>query len=47
LPCQPIPARSANGFSISGAVSTNTFTSPPWRSTIQRASAFKRFLIVS
>ncbi len=29
LPCQPIPAASASGFSISGAVSTNTFTSAP------------------
>ncbi len=29
LPCQPIPARCASGFSITGAVSTNTFTSSP------------------
>ena len=27
LPCQPSPARCASGFSITGAVSTNTFTS--------------------
>ena len=27
LPCQPRPAAWANGFSISGAVSTKTFTS--------------------
>ena len=26
LPCQPIPARAASGFSIRGAVSTNTLT---------------------
>ena len=29
LPCQPRPAASPSGFSISGAVSTNTFTSAP------------------
>jgi hypothetical protein len=29
LPCQPMPAASASGFSMTGAVSTNTFTSPP------------------
>ena len=29
LPCQPSPACSASGFSMTGAVSTNTFTSPP------------------
>ena len=29
LPCQPRPAASASGFSITGAVSTNTFTSDP------------------
>ena len=27
LPCQPIPAAWASGFSITGAVSTNTFNS--------------------
>ena len=27
LPCQPIPAACASGFSITGAVSTNTFSS--------------------
>ena len=27
LPCQPSPARCASGFSITGAVSTKTFTS--------------------
>src|SRR5215217_3908586 len=27
LPCQPSPAASASGFSMTGAVSTNTFTS--------------------
>ena len=31
LPCQPMPAASASGFSMTGAVSTNTFTSPPAR----------------
>ena len=29
LPCQPSPAAAASGFSITGAVSTNTLTSPP------------------
>ena len=29
LPCQPRPAACASGFSITAAVSTNTFTSPP------------------
>ena len=29
LPCQPRPAAAASGFSITGAVSTNTFTSAP------------------
>jgi hypothetical protein len=29
LPCQPIPAACASGFSITGAVSTNTLISPP------------------
>ena len=29
LPCQPRPAFAASGFSITGAVSTKTFTSPP------------------
>ena len=27
LPCQPMPAFCASGFSITGAVSTKTFTS--------------------
>ena len=31
LPCQPRPAASASGFSITGAVSTKTLTSPPAR----------------
>ena len=42
LPCQPRPARSASGFSSSGAVSTNTFSSPPNAvATIQRARALQ------
>ena len=36
LPCQPSPAASASGFSITGAVSTNTFTSPPAPAASQR-----------
>ena len=47
LPCQPMPARSASGFSITAAVSTNTFTSPPACAISQRASAFSRFLMTS
>ncbi len=47
LPCQPTPAAAASGFSIKGAVSTNTFTSPPQRAWIQLASRFSRFLISS
>jgi hypothetical protein len=41
LPCQPSPAASASGFSITGAVSTNTLTSAPGAApTSQRASSF-------
>ena len=40
LPCQPMPARSANGFSITGAVSTNTFTAGPKRDTMNCAIDF-------
>ena len=47
LPCQPSPARSASGFSISGAVSTKTLTSAPNRPAIRRASALSRFLTTS
>jgi hypothetical protein len=47
LPCQPSPAASASGFSITGAVSTNTFNSHPASSTSQRASAFSAFLTKS
>ena len=47
LPCQPRPAACASGFSITAAVSTNTFTSPPAVATSHRASAFRRFLMTS
>ena len=47
LPCQPSPALAASGFSITAAVSTNTFTSPPAVSISQRASALSRDLISS
>src|SRR3954462_3255302 len=47
LPCQPNPAASAIGFSITAAVSTKTLTSPPELATSHRASAFRRFLITS
>ncbi len=47
LPCQPTPARPASGFSIKGAVSTNTLSSQPNSWAIQRPSAFSRFLITS
>ena len=42
-----IPAACASGFSITGAVSTNTFSSPPSRATSQRANAFSAFFTVS
>ena len=41
LPCQPMPATAPSGFSITGAVSTNTLTSPPARATHQPASCFE------
>ena len=44
LPCQPMPAAALNGFSITGAVSTNTFNSLGARSTMNRASAFSALL---
>ena len=47
LPCQPSPALAASGFSITAAVSTNTFTSPPAFATSQRAIALSRDLIRS
>ena len=47
LPCQPRPAAAASGFSITGAVSTNTLTSPPACSISQRPRAFSRGLITS
>ena len=40
-------ARSASGFSISGAVSTNTLSSPPKRACSQPASCLSRPLISS
>jgi len=47
LPCQPSPAAWAKGFSMTGAVSTKTFTSASKRACIQRASALSRFFTVS
>ena len=47
LPCQPSPAFAASGFSITAAVSTNTFTSPPAFATSQRANCFSRDLMRS
>jgi len=41
------PAFSASGFSITAAVSTKTFTSPPAFSTSQRATSLSRALISS
>jgi hypothetical protein len=47
LPCQPSPAASASGFSITGAVSTKTFTPAPAVSASQRATRFSAFLTTS
>ena len=48
LPCQPSPAAAASGFSITGAVSTNTLTSrPPGSRASQPASVFSRPLMTS
>ena len=47
LPCQPMPAASASGFSITGAVSTKTFTSPPARATRRPAISFSLPLMMS
>ena len=44
LPCQPIPAAADSGFSITGAVSTNTLSWHPASSASQRPIAFKAFL---
>ena len=41
------PAAWPSGFSGTGAVSTNTFTSPPASAISQRASRLRRFLTVS
>jgi len=41
------PAAAASGFSITAAVSTKTFTSPPACAISQRASAFSRGLMTS
>ena len=46
FPIQPIPAASAIGFSIKGAVSTNTLTSPFVLETIQPARFFNLPLII-
>ena len=45
LPIHPVPARMAMGFSITGAVSTNTLTSHAKVSAIQRPAAFRRVFI--
>ncbi len=47
LPCQPIPAACASGFSITGAVSTKTFTASPVSATIQRATRLSARLTTS
>jgi len=52
LPCQPSPAASASGFSITGAVSTKTLRSWPAPAfaklpASQLPSCFNRPLIVS
>ena len=47
LPCQPMPAAAASGFSITAAVSTKTFTSPPPCAISQRAISFSRGLMTS
>ena len=47
LPCQPSPAASASGFSMTGAVSTNTFTSAPARAAKRVAIRFSAPLIRS
>ena len=47
LPCQPSPAASASGFSMTGAVSTNTFTSQPVREASFPAIVFSLPLIRS
>ena len=47
LPCQPIPAACASGFSMMGAVSTNTFTSAPLKAEKSRATALSLLLMTS
>ena len=47
LPCQPSPAAAASGFSITGAVSTNTFTSPPPCAARKPASSLSLPLMTS
>jgi hypothetical protein len=47
LPCQPSPAACPNGFSISGAVSTNTFTSAPLSRARPPATRFRPERITS
>ena len=47
LPCQPIPAASASGFSITGAVSTKTLIAAPVSAASQPPSRFSRFLTTS
>jgi len=45
LPCQPMPAASAKGFSITGAVSTKTLTPAPVSPSSQRPIALSFPLI--
>ncbi|EAQ12678.1 hypothetical protein RB2654_15370 [Rhodobacterales bacterium HTCC2654] len=49
LPCHPSPAACASGFSITGAVSTNTLisVSGPAASISQRPTRLSRFLTMS
>jgi hypothetical protein len=47
LPCHPSPAAPASGFSMTAAVSTKTFTSPPASAVSQRANALSRGLMTS
>ncbi len=46
LPCHPMPAAADSGFSITGAVSTNTFSWQPASSASQRPIAFSARLTV-
>jgi hypothetical protein len=47
LPCQPSPAASPSGFSITGAVSMNTFTCAPVFAAKRPATCFSLPLMTS